>query len=66
MAIERGTSKINVNTECQQEWTKITREVIANDSKTYDPRKIIGPGMKGIRKVVRAKCEVFGCIGKAE
>jgi fructose-bisphosphate aldolase class II len=66
MAIERGTSKINVNTECQQEWTKIIREVIANDSKTYDPRKIIGPGMKGIRKVVRAKCEVFGCIGKAE
>jgi fructose-bisphosphate aldolase class II len=66
MAIERGTSKINVNTECQQEWTKITREVIASDSKVYDPRKIIGPGMKGIRKVVRAKCEVFGCIGKAE
>lgn len=66
MAIERGTSKINVNTECQQEWTKITREVIALDSKVYDPRKIIGPGMKGIRKVVRAKCEVFGCIGKAE
>jgi len=66
MAIERGTCKINVNTECQQEWTKIVREVIANDSKVYDPRKIIGPGMKGIRKVVRAKYEVFGCIGKAE
>ena len=66
MAIERGTSKINVNTECQQEWTKITREVIAKDPDVYDPRKIIGPGMKGIRKVVRAKCEVFGCVGKAE
>lgn len=66
MAIERGTSKINVNTECQQEFTKIVREVIANDSKTYDPRKIVGPGMKGIRKVVRTKCEVFGCIGKGE
>ena len=66
MAIERGTCKINVNTECQQEWTKIVREVIANDSKVYDPRKIIGPGMKGIRKIVRAKYEVFGCIGKAE
>lgn len=66
LAIERGTSKINVNTECQQEWTKITRDVIAKDADVYDPRKIIGPGMKGIRKVVRAKCEVFGCIGKAE
>ena len=66
MAIERGTSKINVNTECQQEWTKILREVVAADSNVYDPRKIIGPGLKGIRKVVRSKYEVFGCIGKAE
>lgn len=66
MAIERGTCKINVNTECQQAWTKIVREVLANDSKVYDPRKIIGPGKEGIRQVVHAKCEVFGCIGKAD
>ena len=65
-AIARGTAKINVNTECQQEWTKIVREVLANDSKQYDPRKIIGPGMEGIRRVVREKCNVFGCVGKAE
>jgi len=65
LAIERGTSKINVNTECQQEWTKIVREVIAANSTVYDPRKIIGPGMKGIRGVVRAKCQIFGCVGKA-
>ena len=66
MAIERGTCKINVNTESQQAWTKIVREVLANDSKVYDPRKIIGPGKEGIRQVVHAKCEVFGCIGKAD
>lgn len=64
-AIERGTCKINVNTECQQAWTKIVREVIAKDDKVYDPRKIIGPGKEGIRQVVRAKCEIFGCINKA-
>lgn len=66
MAIERGTCKINVNTESQQAWTKIVREVLANDSNVYDPRKIIGPGKEGIRQVVHAKCEVFGCIGKAD
>jgi fructose-bisphosphate aldolase class II len=65
-AIDRGTAKINVNTENQIEWTKIVREVLAKDSKVYDPRKIIGPGKEGIRKVVRAKYEVFGCIGKAQ
>ena len=64
-AIARGTAKINVNTECQQEWTKIVREILENNSKIYDPRKIIGPGMAGIRKVVNDKCNVFGCVGKA-
>ncbi len=65
MAIERGTAKINVNTECQQEWTKIVRAVLAKDPDVYDPRKIIGPGKEGIRQVVRAKCQIFGCINKA-
>ena len=64
-AISLGTAKINVNTECQQAWTKIVREVIANDEKVYDPRKIISPGKKGIQAVVQAKCEIFGCINKA-
>ncbi len=65
MAIDRGTAKVNVNTENQMEWTKITREVLAKDPKVYDPRKIIGPGKEGIRKVVRSKNLVFGCVGKA-
>ena len=65
MAIERGTCKINVNTESQQAWTAIVREVLANDSKVYDPRKIIGPGKEGIKNVVKTKCEIFGCIAKA-
>ena len=65
MAIERGTCKINVNTECQQEWTKIVREVLKNDEKVYDPRKVIGPGKKGIRAVVNEKIKLFGSEGKA-
>ena len=63
-AISLGTAKINVNTESQQAWTAIVREVVAKDSKVYDPRKIIGPGKKGIHAVVQSKCEIFGCINK--
>jgi fructose-1,6-bisphosphate aldolase class II len=66
MAIERGTCKINVNTECQQFWAAIVREVIAKDKDVYDPRKIIGPGKEGIKKTMHDHCVVFGCIGKAE
>lgn len=64
-AIECGTCKINVNTECQIEFTAIVRDVLANDAVVYDPRKVVGPGKKGIRKVVKEKCEIFGCINKA-
>jgi fructose-bisphosphate aldolase class II len=65
LAIERGTAKVNVNTELQQGWTAKVRAVLAKDPDVYDPRKIIGPGKDDIRAVVKAKCEVFGCIGKA-
>ena len=51
-AISRGTSKI-------------VREVVSNDSKVYDPRKIIGPGKEGIKKVVREKIKLFGSENKA-
>ena len=65
MAIDRGTAKININTECQQAWTAIVREVLAKDPKVYDPRKIIGPGREGIKEVVRTKATIFGSLGKA-
>lgn len=67
MAIERGTCKINVNTENQQAFAKIVREVCATTDpvKVYDPRKILGPAKQGIRNVVKEKCTVFGCINKA-
>ena len=64
-SISLGTAKINVNTESQQAWTKIVREVLATDTKVYDPRKIIGPGKKGIASVVEEKCAIFGCNNKA-
>ncbi len=65
-AIARGTSKINVNTECQQEFNRVLREVIIAKPNEYDPRKLLGPAKQGIVDVVKAKCKVFGCIGKAE
>ena len=64
-AIACGTCKINVNTEFQQAWTALVREALAKKPNEYDPRKVIGPGLKGIEEVVVEKCTVFGCIGKA-
>ncbi|WP_027108938.1 class II fructose-1,6-bisphosphate aldolase [Lacticigenium naphthae] len=64
-AIEFGHSKINVNTELQQVWTKRVREVIANDAKVYDPRKIIGPGKQNITDSVKEKMKEFGSSNQA-
>ena len=64
-AVSRGTCKINVNTECQQEWTRLVRETLENNKEVYDPRKIIGPGMKGIEAVVEYKVKIFGSENKA-
>ncbi|MCI5745195.1 MAG: class II fructose-1,6-bisphosphate aldolase [Erysipelotrichaceae bacterium] len=64
-AISCGTCKINVNTEFQQAWALLVRKALDDNKEVYDPRKIIGPGLKGIEAVVVEKCEVFGCINKA-
>jgi fructose-bisphosphate aldolase class II len=66
-AIARGTSKINVNTECQLAFARELRALIARDKeeKIYDPRKLIGPATKGIAEAVREKIKVFGSAGKS-
>lgn len=64
-AIELGHAKINVNTECQQAFTKKVRDVLANDEKVYDPRKYIGPGKEEIKNVVIEKIKEFGSDNKA-
>lgn len=64
-AIELGTAKINVNTECQLAFAREIREVLKNDQKVYDPRKIIGPATKGIKEAVTEKITVFGSKDKA-
>lgn len=64
-AIEYGHTKINVNTELQQVWTKRTRDVIATNEKVYDPRKIIGPGKENITETTKTKMREFGSSNKA-
>ncbi|OEF99857.1 fructose-1,6-bisphosphate aldolase, class II [Vulcanibacillus modesticaldus] len=64
-AISYGIGKINVNTENQIAMTEKIREIFANDSKVYDPRKYLGPAREAIKEVVRDKIRLFGSNGKA-
>jgi fructose-bisphosphate aldolase class II/6-phospho-5-dehydro-2-deoxy-D-gluconate aldolase len=65
-AIERGHSKINVNTECQQHFTANVRDFLANDGDVYDPRKYMNAGKQGIKDVVIEKATIFGSLGQAK
>lgn len=64
-AIKYGHAKININTELQQVWAARTREILANDEKVYDPRKIIGPGKENITQSTAELMRIFGSSGKA-
>lgn len=64
-AISLGTAKINVNTECQLEFTRVLRETLAANAEVYDPRKYLGPAAKGIAEAVKKKMDVFGSVNQA-
>ena len=68
-AISLGVCKINVNTECQLYFAEATRKYIEAgkdlEKKGFDPRKLLAPGVEGIKEIVKIKMEMFGCIGKA-
>ncbi len=59
-AISCGTSKINVNTELQDAWTKAVRKKLEEDKEVYDPRKVIGSGEQAIKDKVAEKVRLFG------
>lgn len=68
-AIALGVAKINVNTECQWAFAEETRKYIeAGKDKTgkgFDPRKLLAPGVEGIKAVVKEKIDWFGSANKA-
>ncbi len=68
-AIELGVSKVNVNTECQLAFQAEVRKYIEAgkdlEGKGFDPRKLLAPGVAGIKATVIEKMELFGSVGQA-
>lgn len=69
-AIKHGVAKVNVNTELQLGFAEGVRKYIEAgkdlEGKGFDPRKLLAPGMEGIKKVVEEKVEMFGSLGQAK
>ncbi len=64
-AISMGICKININTDFQLVSTAKMREILNNDEKVYDPRKILGPAREVMKEKVREKIRLFGSNNRA-
>lgn len=63
-AVSLGINKINIDTDIRQAFAWRLREVLKEDQKVYDPRKILGPCKDAMKEVVKNKMKLFGSAGK--
>ncbi len=70
-AIERGVSKVNINTDLQLVFAAAEREYfeagkdLDKAGKGFDPRKVLKPGCQAIEAKVEELLKAFGSYGKA-
>ncbi len=64
-AVQLGITKINIDTDIRQAFTKGVHHVIDAKPEEYDPRKILGPAKEEMKQVIKQKMQLFGCSSKA-
>lgn len=63
-AISNGISKINIDTDIRNEFTRDLREALARHPEEHDPREIMVEVMAGVQKLVESKIRLFGANNK--
>lgn len=64
-AVDRGISKININSELRRAYrTTLERQLAARPAE-YAIMKLIGPIIDAVQAVVEHKMEMFGSAGRA-
>lgn len=64
-ALKTNAAKVNVDTDLRLAITAGMREVMMNNPKEFDPRKIIGKGREYMAQVIAEKFELMQTAGKA-
>ena len=64
-AVTEGIAKINTDTDLRLSFTAVVREILVNDPKQFDPRKILGPAREAMKQIVADRLDVFGSTNKA-
>ncbi|MBQ8472163.1 MAG: class II fructose-bisphosphate aldolase [Bacilli bacterium] len=55
---DAGITKININSDIQDAWSKNVKEYLNENKEEIDPRKIIGSGFEAIKEVVASKINI--------
>lgn len=63
-AVAAGINKINIDSDLRLAFTAAVRRSLISDTKTVDPRKIVGPAIREMQSVVERKMRLFGSAGK--
>ncbi|MEG6522832.1 class II fructose-1,6-bisphosphate aldolase [Desulfotomaculum sp. 1211_IL3151] len=64
-AIRLGVRKVNIDTNIREAFTGACRQVLENNAKEIDPRKVLAPAREAATQIIREKIRVFGSSGRA-
>lgn len=64
-AIGLGVCKVNIDTNIREAFVAAARQVLADNPKEIDPRKMLGPAKEAAISLIREKIRVFGSSNKA-
>ena len=64
--ISLGICKVNFATELRVAYTEAIRELLKEDAKVYDPKKLGKVGMAAVTEQVKQRIIVCGCDGKVK
>ena len=63
--IQSGVRKINIDTDIRLAMTGAMRQLFAQQTSEFDPRKALVAAKNAARGIVKARFEAFGCAGQA-
>lgn len=64
-AVELGINKVNTDTDLRLAFISTLRRLLAEERRSIDPRKLLGPAIEEVKEVVRRRIRLYGSSGRA-
>lgn len=64
LAVKRGISKVNTDTDLRLAFMAGVRKIIKTQPQEFDPRKMLGPARELVQRVVEERIKLLGSVNK--